>query len=187
MHAPIGMDEALVEEIRGLGEVAWIVAPNLFHHLYVVQALEAFPSAQLYGAPGFAAKRKDLSFDGFLDEEREFPWSQELAQLPIEGAPKLNEYVFFHHATGTLIVTDLVFNMHDCPYLWSRLVFRMVGAYGKVAQSRLWRWMTRDKHKKRASVEKVLAWESKRLVMAHGQIVESDVPSQLRRGLGWLW
>jgi hypothetical protein len=34
IHSPVRFDEAVADQLRGLGEVAWIVAPNRFHHLF---------------------------------------------------------------------------------------------------------------------------------------------------------
>ena len=43
MHSPVALRPAVAEEIRQLGEVVSIVAPNGFHHLFVKQAREHSP------------------------------------------------------------------------------------------------------------------------------------------------
>ncbi|MEO1482411.1 MAG: hypothetical protein AAFU77_09925 [Myxococcota bacterium] len=35
IHSPIPLNQALVTELDALGEVRWIVAPNLLHHLFL--------------------------------------------------------------------------------------------------------------------------------------------------------
>src|SRR4051812_3238185 len=61
LHSPIALSAALVQQLNALGEVAYIVAPNKFHHLFAQQAVQAFPTAQLYGPGGLRRKRPDLS------------------------------------------------------------------------------------------------------------------------------
>ena len=64
LHSPIAMDPS---ELSDLGELRWVMAPNLFHHLYVGpwidQGLDAF------AAPGLDAKRPDLRFAGILSHD----------------------------------------------------------------------------------------------------------------------
>jgi hypothetical protein len=187
LHSPIAMSVELIAALRELGEVRWVVAPNLLHHLYVEGALEAFPEAMLYGARGFADKRADLPFVGFLEDSEAYPWGQELLHKVIEGAPGVNECVFFHVASGTLLLTDLVFHINRCANWRSVWMFRLVGVYKKLAQSRLWRFLVKDRAAARESVEALFGWDISRVVMAHGDIVEgADAKARLRRGLHWI-
>jgi hypothetical protein len=60
VHSRIAATLELLREVRDLGTVAHIVAPNCFHHLFVGDWQRAFPEASLYGAPGLERKRPDL-------------------------------------------------------------------------------------------------------------------------------
>src|SRR5881392_161322 len=64
IYAPGKFDDEQLGAIDALGEVAYIVAPNLFHHLYVKKSVERWPNAKVLGAPGLESKRKDLTFHG---------------------------------------------------------------------------------------------------------------------------
>src|SRR5262245_17079418 len=66
LYSPIAFDAALAAEVDALGDVAYIFAPNLLHHLHVGAAATRWPRARIYGAPGLAAKRPDLTFHGEL-------------------------------------------------------------------------------------------------------------------------
>jgi hypothetical protein len=49
-------------------------------------------------------------FNDELGNEPQAEWRGQIEQHLFRGAPPLNEVVFFHPATRTLILTDLVFN-----------------------------------------------------------------------------
>ena len=100
--------------------------------------------------------------------------------------PGLDEHVFFHPTSRTLVVADLVFNVHACPGLGMPLFLRLVGAWKKLAQSRVWRFATKDRAAAAASIDEVLAWDFDRLVMAHGDVIESGAREQLAEALHWL-
>src|SRR5688572_14804381 len=55
LYSPVPLDDTTATAIEALGEVAHIVAPSLWHHLYVTAAAERFPRAMIHGAPGLAA------------------------------------------------------------------------------------------------------------------------------------
>src|SRR5688500_11961837 len=58
--SPIPIDDALAQRIAALGEVAFLIAPNLLHHLYLAAASARYPQAQVLAPPGMRAKRPDL-------------------------------------------------------------------------------------------------------------------------------
>ncbi|MEL6180296.1 MAG: DUF4336 domain-containing protein, partial [Myxococcota bacterium] len=146
LHSPVALSDAVVESIQAIGPVAFIVAPNMLHHLFLEDAMARFPEAKVYGAPGLADKRKDLTLHATL--ERDTPadgWQADLDQLLIEGVPDVNEVVFLHKPSQSLIVTDLIFHMHS-PRNWQTwLVLTLAGVRGRFKQSRLFRFITRDR------------------------------------------
>ncbi|MCG8421714.1 MAG: DUF4336 domain-containing protein [Proteobacteria bacterium] len=174
LHSPIPIDEALAAELARLGEVRHIVAPNCLHHLHLPGAIERYPSARVWGAPGLAKKRKDIEFDGYLSAEPAPEWPDELQPLAIEGVPWAGEFVFLHVPSATLLCTDLIFNIDQVQGWLTRLLLRLVGAYRRVAQSKMWRIKTTDRTAAARSIEQLLAWQFDRVVMAHGSILERD-------------
>jgi hypothetical protein len=174
VHSAVPIDDALAAEIAVLGKVLYVVAPNCFHHLHIGSLLARFPEAKLFGAPGLAQKRADLPFAGALGEGSSVPWVATIDQIVLEGAPKLNEVVFFHRASRSLLVTDLFFNMME-PETWATgMVLRMMGTYKRFGPSRAWRFYCKDRKALKASVEKVLAWDFVRVLPAHGAVFEAD-------------
>src|SRR5882757_9790761 len=61
LYSPAAFDDGQVAQLAALGPVAHIVAPSLLHHLHVQAAAVRWPDAIVYGAPGLAAKRGDLT------------------------------------------------------------------------------------------------------------------------------
>ena len=186
VHSPIPIDEALASELAALGQVGHVVAPNKLHHLHLPGCIERYPEAQRYAAPGLAIKRKDLSFHHTLGDTAPEAWRGELDQRLIPGNGWINEVVFLHKASRTLIVTDLVFNIRDCQGWLTPYVLRMAGAWQKLAQSRLWRVTTRDRKAAAGAVIDILAMDFDRLLMAHGQPVEDGARGALTEALRWM-
>jgi hypothetical protein len=184
LHSPVAIDDALAAELAAIGPVMQVVAPNLLHHVHLTACLRRYPDARLYAPQGLARKRPDLRIDGLLADEAPPAWAEVMDQHLIKGAPRLDEVVFCHRRTGTLIATDLVFNVRD-PQGWAtRLALRSFGTLGRFAQSRLWRWWyAQDRAAVRASLAKILSWDFDRVLMAHGDPVETDARERLRAAL----
>ncbi len=182
LHSVVPIDDAMATELAVLGPVEHIVVPNLLHHSYLAPAVERYPEATVWAAPGLTSKRKDLRPDRTLGDD-ESPWASEFAPLRIDGIPWATETVFFHQTTGTLVVTDLVFNIHEVRGWITPWVLRMAGAYRRFAQSRLLRMQIRDADAASASVEEMMAWPIERVVMAHGRVVDTDAKARLAEAL----
>jgi len=107
--SPVARTEDLAAAVEGLGPIRALVAPNLLHHLYLGDWMEAYPSAAPFGPAGLTKKRPDLAPLHPLDETFDQTYGADLLHIPIAGMPKLNESLFFHRASGTLVVTDFCF------------------------------------------------------------------------------
>ena len=182
LHSVVPIDNALAAELATLGSVEHIVAPNMLHHTHLLPAIERYPTATVWGVRGLAEKRGDVRFDETLGDT-EPSWASELSPLQIRGIPWATETVFFHEATKSLVVTDLVFNVHDVRGWVSPCVFRMAGAYRRFAQSRLLRRAIKDASAASSSVEEMLRWPIERVIMAHGRVVDHNAKAQLAGAL----
>lgn len=160
-----------VGEIKKLGDSFYIIAPNLFHHFYFLKAAESFPKHRLFGPHALGKKIKHLA--GQFEDLATLPKSviSHLAPQKVEGNKAMQEWVFFHGASKTLIVTDLVFNMKDKPLL-TRMVLGMAGAYNKLGQSKLVKMITDDKELFSRSIQSLASYDLQRLIMAHGDIID---------------
>jgi hypothetical protein len=184
LHSPIAIDAATAAAIDELGPVRHIVAPSLLHHLFAGAAAERWPDATVHAPAGLAVKQPSLKISRPLAEDTRWPG---LTIIAIAGAAKIDEHVFVHRASGTLIVTDLLFNVHEVPGLLSPLILRMVGAWKRLAQSRIWRSSVKDRAAAAASVKRLLALEFSRLVPAHGVIIAGpDTHERVAAALQWM-
>lgn len=187
MHSPIPLDDELASEIAELGEVRHIVAPNGFHDRYAAAAKQRYPQATLWGSPVLKHSKEQPPVDAWLGETKP-SWSNEIQYLCIEGVPKVDEFVFLHPSSGTLILTDLLFQIRYPVNTLTKMILWMAGANkGKLAQSRLWRSITKDRGAAGRSVEKMLDWDFERVVLAHGDFVEgADARTRTRQALWWM-
>jgi hypothetical protein len=186
VHSPLPLTDELLRSVARIDKVEYLLAPNCLHHRFAGQWLKRFAGAQLWGAPGLRKKRKDLRFAGVLGQPGDTPWSSVLDQLLIEGAPALNEVVFLHRSTRSLLVTDLLFNVRRPANFATKMVLNFMGTRGRLAMSRAWRRYTKDRQALRASVEKVLAWDFERILPGHGAVFEhQQAPTHAQAALAW--
>jgi Domain of unknown function (DUF4336) len=182
VHSPITIDSDLADKVAALGSVRYLVGPNRVHHLHLGTWAKRFPDAEIWGAEGLAAKRPDLRFAGTVTGTAD-PWHGDIESVPIEGSPKLGETVFFHRASRTLIVTDLLFNIHNARGLLTRMVLRLTGTNGRFAQSRIWRFGVSDRVALAESGRRVVALAPARVVVAHGDVIDPLPPGALAQAL----
>jgi hypothetical protein len=185
VHSPLPLSDPLLMAVARIDAVEYLVAPNRLHHRFAGQWMQRFAGAKLYGAEGLARKRKDLRFAGVLGQG-EAPWASVLDQTLVAGAPGVNETVFLHRPSRSLLVTDLLFNVREPANFVTGLVLRVMGTRGRLAMSRAWRRYTRDREALKASLENVLAWDFTRILPGHGAIHESpDAPRDARAAMAW--
>lgn len=185
VHSPIRATPQLFSSVAELGSIDWLIAPNAFHHLFVREWCERFPRAAALVAPKLLRKRSDLDSVVELGEPPD-GWGRELEMVAIEGLPQVNEFVFFHRPSATLIVTDLAFNFpRQSPFL-TRWLIRFGGRLGELSPTLVERLLVRDRSAFRKSIEQVLEWPFERVVVSHGDILESGGRAALARGYDWL-
>lgn len=185
VHSPLALSPRLRTQLDTLGDVRYVIAPNKFHHLFAGD-YGAYPDARLFLAPGLERKRAGLPYQDLLGDSPSPGWSGQIEQLLFAGAPLLNEVVFFHPASRTLILTDLALNIRHTPSRMARWYFYINGVYGHLGQSWLIRLLIRDRQAARQAVEHMLRWDIERILMAHGQPVTAGGKEVLRGLFGWL-
>jgi Domain of unknown function (DUF4336) len=186
VHSPIELERWLPNALAQLGPVRHLIAPNLHHDMYWPEWRGAFPEAAFYCPPGFREEHPDLNFQRVLAPDLAEPWEDELPKVFIAGMPRVNEFVFLHRATRTLIVADLVFDLQSQHQnALGKLFLKWNGISDRVACSRLFRWFIKDRAAFRQSVTRVGEWDFDRLVPGHGAIV-TDGKRALQAAMRWL-
>ena len=186
LHSPVPLDADLRAALDALGAVRAIVAPSKAHHLYVGDYVAAYPDAKLHGAPGLADKRTDLKFDSILSDEADPDWRGQIDQHFFRGDPFLNEVVFFHRATRTAIFTDLIFNVAAEDASKARVFNWLTGAAGRFGPHRLVRRTIVDRDAARESVLKILDWNFDRVIVTHGEVLDTGGRDRVRAAFSYL-
>ena len=184
LHSPVGFDSGLGKALFELGPVQYLVAPSCYHDMYWTEWFREYPGAEFFCAPGMREEHPDLHFHHTLCSASPGPWSGELEAHLIRGMPKNNEVAFWHRATRTLIVADLVFNLSTDQNIFARLFLKLNGIYGRVGCSRFFRAFIKDREAFDRSIDEILQWDFDRIVIGHGPIVERDGRAVLRQALG---
>ncbi len=185
--SPLRMDDELAARVSALGRVTHIASPNKFHHLFVGDAAARWPNAQVHLAPGLPEKLSKLGrvVPPHIVLPSDMP--ADATAVVLAGMPALSETLFFHAPSRTLVVTDLVFHvLGPTQGLFTGLILRMVGAHQRLAQGLELRLLVRDREAARQSLERVMALDFTRLVMAHGVVVEVDAKERLRAALRFM-
>jgi len=184
VHCPVALDEETRAAVDALGEVRAVVASSLFHHLYVGQWMEAYPHAVFCACPGLEKKRADLKWGHVLGDEPHPLWRDDIDQVFFSSRFE-REVVFFHRATKTMICADALLNLSTHPSRMTRLVARLMA---NTAPGAGWmeRFAVKDWKQGRREVDRMLAWDIERIVLAHGEMVSSDGKRVLRDAYAWL-
>ncbi|NMG21020.1 DUF4336 domain-containing protein [Brasilonema bromeliae] len=192
--SPIQSDKTTIHQLNEIGNVAYIIAPNLYHHLFVYDLKSIYREAQLWGVPGLVSKRPELSFDrvitnkeGSIKEQVDYLLFDGFKLLDLSGPSIVNEFVFFHQKSRTLILTDIAFHFDETFSFKTRLAAQFLGSYKVLSPSRLDKLATSDKEKVKDSVEKILRWDFNRVIMAHGSIIETNGKQKFKQGYEWVF
>jgi hypothetical protein len=173
--SPVALDEPTAAQVRALGSVAAVVAPNSFHYLFAGRYAAAFPGCTTWLAPGLRERVPTCPSGTVLGDDVRPPWFSELEHTvfgPVRGAA---EIVFLHRPTATLILTDLAMNVVTIEPAWQRRVWRASGIlphFGPSRSSRL--AFLADRAAAAPHLARILRWQFDRIVLAHGDPVETD-------------
>ncbi|MGA9421418.1 MAG: DUF4336 domain-containing protein [Rhodanobacteraceae bacterium] len=186
LHSPTAWTPELAKALSTLGRIAHLVSPNPLHYEHVAAWKKHFPEAVAWASPGVLERAKargiPVRFDRELDaaavpEE----WTRDLKQTVIAGS-LLDEFVFFHEASKTLIVTDTIQNFEldkvRQPY---RALVWIARAFAPHAQAPIdLRATFLFKRKQiRNAVQEMLSWQPQRIILSHGKCIEHDAPKAL--------
>lgn len=186
VHSPVPLDADTRIALDALGPVRWVLGPCVQHHFSLPDFAAAYPDVRLLAAPGLAEKRRDLKFAHVLTDDVELPLGGAVEHHVFQGAAILNEVVLLHRPTRTLVLTDLAFNLPPGARNEARLFHRLVGATGRFGPHRVVRLGIRDRAAAARSLEHVLGWDFDRVIVSHGEVLESDGKAAMRAAFAFL-
>lgn len=180
IHSPVEIDPSAITH---LGNPRWVLAPNLFHHLYIKPFSDA--GMELWAAPGLPEKRADINFSGVIEHDTH-PFGEDIQVLPLECFPMTNEIVLLHRPSRTLVVCDLVFNLPPTAPWLTRTAMRCLCGYPGCSTTLIERVGIR-RQVARHELGIIANWDFDRVIMAHGDIIETGGKKALIDAFGWLF
>jgi hypothetical protein len=190
VDSPVSVSSETLKRIADLGPVKYLIAATPRHVWRLSVWHKLFPEAQLWEArpTPFTLKKGSLAFTGILSDEPLEAWKKDFDQLAFKGNPLIEEVLFFHKPSHTVILDDLI-QAH--PMIEGRpfrnSLIRLGGvAYpdGGVPLDIKLTFIHRDLA--RQSLKKLLSWDFDRLIIAHGPYIEKDAKAFVERAFRWL-
>jgi len=193
LHSVVPLDDELLKEVNKLGKVSLLLAPNLQHWLFLESWVKAFPQVDIGLVPGafdedLQEKMKfleDHQGQVFLlkenleqEEIKNLSYKTGLHGKLLKGAPlSLNEFLFFHPVSGTLIASDSFYGGYadaETPTWFARLWFKLTKS-GSFRAARLPIYRTSrvlshgDQEQLMESAKEILEeWDVDQITFAHG-------------------
>lgn len=192
LHSPTRYDGDLRAELERHGRIRHLVASNQAHWMFVQDWQRHCPDAVTWAAPGLrdraAVKKSGVRLDRDLDETPPPDWSADMDQIIVPGAG-FREVDFFHKASRTLVLTDLIVNMEaDKMPVPMRLFSRLTGVTAPNGKAPAYlRLIIRAKRRDAAeAASRLVSWAPERIIFSHGRWFDRDAAAALRRSLAWL-
>jgi hypothetical protein len=193
LHSPIALQGSARSWLESLGSITWIIAPNSFHGSDLGWYLDQYPESFGVGSdPALPSLSRKLTRN--LLHASQLPslnWEHQIESLEIKGSRLLNETVFFHPTSKTLILTDLAFHLEDDRFQtafekWLTAQNRIGG--GRFGPSWLAENFFFKSHQEVArSLRQVVTWDFDRIIVNHGNVVETDGRSRFQQAFSrWL-
>lgn len=189
--SPVALTAALRGAVDRLGPVRHLVSPNKLHHLYLREWKATYPEASLWGPASTIRKCAGLPFRAALEDAPPPEWQGDIDQAWFRGSFAMDEIVFLHRTSGTVMVADLIQAFSDA-FLkrhWGfwRFAARLDGLGQRdPGAPREWRLSFLNRAPARAARAKVLDWNCERVVIAHGDWPRTGGHAFLERALRWL-
>ncbi len=189
--SPIRLTDDIRTDIDALGTLKYIVSPNNIHHLHMGDWSQAYPDARLYASPRLDSKRKDLTFYKTLStNESEAEWSEQIDQCIFGSGGFVDEIVFFHRESRTIIFTDMIMDFDPEVFSpFSRVTTRLNQMY-KHTPFGMQLVHIFNRASVRNSLNTVRGWQAERLIVAHSPWLcvegKKEVANFLDSAFDWL-
>lgn len=168
-------------ELRDLGRIVAVAAPNSFHHVYAKEVLAALGSPTFVVPPGLRERIPTLPPAMELLPGSVPPWSSGLEYVVFGPTRGVSEIIFFHAMSRTIIVTDLASNIIEVERPLDRCLTRSYGVRPEFGPSRNARVLLRsDRVGARRVLGRILEWPFERIIVAHGSLVDHDARARFR-------
>ena len=190
VDSPVPVPSDVLERITRLGPVRYLVAATPRHVWRLASWHDLFPEAELWACKStlFTLKKGNLAFTGTLTDQPPRGWADDLDQVAFKGNPLIEEVIFLHKRSGTVILDDLI-QIHSPVKgkLLRNALFKLEGVvspYGGVGLDI--RLSFTHRNLARRSLAKLLSWDFDKLIIAHGVCIEKGAKPFVERAFRWL-
>ncbi|KAF2834348.1 hypothetical protein M501DRAFT_990324 [Patellaria atrata CBS 101060] len=205
VFSPISLTPAVKEAAKALGEVKYITASDIEHHMSLGDWHDAFPQAKLIGPEGLPEKRAKqnmaIPFSIIIDKNTKGvdPEFDAVFDFEYVQAHQNKEIVFNYKPDRTLIQADLIFNLPANEQfsksgtspeagLLTKLWIHVTNTRGRaLGQQRLiWYAISRsDREGFGRSMKKINTWDFDRVIPCHGDVIESGGKGIFQKIMTW--
>lgn len=216
VFSPIALTDDVKAKVATLGgDVKYIVAPDIEHHIFISEWATAYPGAKLIGPEGLPEKRaKAAPSDPKIGTEEfavVFHAPDKLTQKVDEefdrdfayeyvDAHANKELVFFYKPDRVLVEADLMFNLpaheqysrtpesENKPGLPARLFIGMNSTEGEAKGMKRFLWYVlsaRDRAGFNESIARIDTWDFVTLVPCHGETIVGTAKDTFRKVFEW--
>ncbi|KAF1353324.1 hypothetical protein BDV97DRAFT_346310 [Delphinella strobiligena] len=206
--SPVALTQDVRKTISAMGEVKYLIANDVEHHIFLDEWHEAFPSARLIGPEDLAPKREK--------QGKALPWANlfkknDDSTLKIDEAfdaefdaeyvhSHINkELVFNHRPSRTLIEADLLFNLPATEQMsktgesaetgiLTKLFVGMNNTKGDAIWQKRFLWngaSSSDRPAFNQSMARIDKWNFDRIIPCHGDVIETGGKGIFRKVMEW--
>jgi hypothetical protein len=179
VHSPCQPSDEVCAALDTLGEVRWIVVPNRFHHLQAPATAARYPKARVVGPKTAELRNPGLKLALSAADAEYAQATPELTSIQLRGVPFLDETLFFHHASGSLIAADLLISACAKDHWTWRTAARLWGRYEKIKTPPDVRMQTRASTALAESIAQLRALPMQRILVAHAEPITDQPVEQL--------
>ncbi|KAH0537421.1 hypothetical protein FGG08_005774 [Glutinoglossum americanum] len=210
VFSPVALTPEVKDVVTALGgNLRYMIAPDMEHHLFLGPWHQAFPEAKVIGPGGLPEKRahqknetvpfshvftpnncKDLKIDPEFDAEFDYEY--------VYGHVG-KELVFNYKPEKTLIEADLMFNLPakeqysrggetNGSGLLTKLFTSINSTYGAATWQKRFIWYassSKDRPAFNRSIARIEKWDFDKIVMCHGDVIESGGKGIFRKVFEW--
>ncbi|RFU30362.1 hypothetical protein B7463_g5979, partial [Scytalidium lignicola] len=217
VFSPVALTPSVRSKLDSLSPgspVAYLIAPDVEHHVYLSAWATAFPQAKIIGPEGLPEKRAtqsktdktvlNLPFSTVFTKKNKFEvkidadFDSDFMYEYVDAHPN-RELVFFHKPTATLIEADLMFNLPATEQysrtnvsptsgFASKLFNALMNTKGDAIWQKRMAWYAFSKDDRTGfseSVRRIDGWGIKNIVPCHGDVVVGDGGEVFKKVFSW--
>ncbi|KAE8352794.1 putative nuclear protein Qri2/Nse4 [Aspergillus coremiiformis] len=211
VFSPVSLTPEVREVVSSLGgNLKYIAALDLEHHINITPWKEAYPDAELIAPEGLYEKRqsnpeyKDAPFRHVFRKENQGrqkiseEFDLEFETEYVYGHPS-RELVFLHKRSRTLIEADLLFNLPATEQysktdesatsgLLTKIISPLLSTDAPATWQKRFVWYllsSADRQAFTESMRRIDKWDFNRLIPCHGDVVESGAKGVFRTVMEW--